>query len=118
MFFKQFFDSKLAQTSYMIGCQKTNEAMIIDPKRVLDEYIEVAEKEGFKITKATETHIHADFASGLRDVGRKLGSQLFVSDEGDENWKYLNMTYASVILDDDDILIYDIVVLHDIDTDG
>jgi len=118
MFFKQFFDSKLAQTSYMIGCQKTNEAMIIDPKRVLDEYIEVAEQEGFKITKATETHIHADFASGLRDVGRKLGAQLFVSDEGDDNWKYVNMPSDTVFLKDEDIINIGFVELKVVHTPG
>lgn len=84
MFFQQFYDQKLAQTSYMVGCQKTNEAIIIDPKRVLDEYEEVAKREGFTITHATETHIHADFASGLRDSARRFGATLFVSDEGDE----------------------------------
>jgi len=61
MFFKQFFDKKLAQTSYMVACQKTKEAILIDPKRVLDEYAEVANAEGFDITHIAETHIHADF---------------------------------------------------------
>ena len=55
MFFKQFFDKKLAQTSYMVACQKTQEAIIIDPKRVIDEYQEVAEAEGFNITQVAET---------------------------------------------------------------
>lgn len=102
MFFQQFYDQKLAQTSYMVGCQKTNEAIIIDPKRVLDEYEEVAKREGFTITHATETHIHADFASGLRDAARRFGATLFVSDEGDENWKYKNMPSDTVFLKDGD----------------
>lgn len=100
MFFKQFYDEKLAQTSYMVACQKTNEALIIDPMRVLDEYEEVAKAEGFTITQATETHIHADFASGLRDVARKFGATLYVSDEGDDNWKYENMPEDTVYLKD------------------
>ncbi|WP_411842414.1 MBL fold metallo-hydrolase [Salinicoccus sp. HZC-1] len=104
MFFKQFYDEKLSQTSYMVACQKTKEAIIIDPKRVLDDYIEVADKEGFKITKAAETHIHADFASGLRDVSRKLGAGLYVSDEGDEDWKYENVPEDTVFLKDGDVI--------------
>ena len=118
MFFKQFFDSKLAQTSYMIACQQTNEAMIIDPKRVLDEYAEVAEQEGFKITQATETHIHADFASGLRDVNRKFGAKLYVSDEGDENWKYENMPEDTIYLKAGDVIDVGNVELKVIHTPG
>lgn len=98
MFFKQFYDVKLAQTSYMVACQQTNEALIIDPMRVLDEYEAVANAEGFTITQATETHIHADFASGLRDAKRKFGAKLYVSDEGDENWKYENMPDDTVYI--------------------
>lgn len=98
MFFQQFYDQKLAQTSYMVGCQKTNEAIIIDPKRVLDEYEEVANREGFTITHATETHIHADFASGLREAAHRFDATLYVSDEGDENWKYANVPEDTVFL--------------------
>lgn len=103
MFFRQFFDSKLSQYSYLVGCQKTGEAIIIDPARVLDEYKAVADAEGLTITHATETHIHADFASGLRDVSRKFDATLFVSDEGDADWKYQNMPKDTVFLQDGDI---------------
>jgi len=98
MFFKQFYDEKLSQTSYMVACQKTKDAIIIDPGRILDEYKAVADKQGYNITSATETHIHADFASGLRDANKKFGSQIFVSDEGDENWKYENVPEDTVFL--------------------
>lgn len=118
MFFKQFYDEKLAQTSYMIACQKTNEALIIDPKRVLDEYEEVAKAEGFTITQATETHIHADFASGLRDVARKFGATLYVSDEGDENWKYNNMPESTVYIKDGDSIHVGHVELKILHTPG
>src|SRR5699024_3610252 len=70
LYIKEFYDQKLSQTSYMVACQQTKESIIIDPKRVLDEYKETADAEGFKITQAAETHIHADFASGLRDTAR------------------------------------------------
>ncbi|MET3110900.1 glyoxylase-like metal-dependent hydrolase (beta-lactamase superfamily II) [Salinicoccus halitifaciens] len=87
MFFKQFFDKKLAQNSYMVACQMTKEAIIIDPKRVLDEYSETAEAEGFDITHVTETHIHADFASGLRDAAKRFGATAYVSGEGGDDWQ-------------------------------
>ncbi|RIN75174.1 persulfide dioxygenase-sulfurtransferase CstB [Staphylococcus simulans] len=91
MFFKQFYDNKLSQASYLIGCQRTGEAMIVDPVRDLSKYIEVADDEGFTITKAAETHIHADFASGIRDAAERLNAQIYVSAEGGEQFGYKNM---------------------------
>ncbi|TVT27743.1 MBL fold metallo-hydrolase [Salinicoccus cyprini] len=118
MFFKQFFDKKLAQTSYMVACQKTKEAIIIDPKRVIDEYEAVAKDEGFIITQVTETHIHADFASGLRDAAKRFNATAYVSDEGDENWKYKNMPEATVYLKDGDTIHVGNVELKVIHTPG
>lgn len=118
MYFKQFYDQKLSQTSYMVACQKTKEAIIIDPKRVLDEYKETADAEGFKITQATETHIHADFASGLRDASRKFDATLYVSDEGDENWKYQNIPDDTVLLKEGSIINVGNVELKVIHTPG
>ncbi|GAB3067852.1 rhodanese-like domain-containing protein [Salinicoccus sesuvii] len=118
MFFKQFFDQKLSQTSYMVACQKTKEAIIIDPKRVLDEYAEVAQSEGFTITSATETHIHADFASGLRDSGRRFNARLLVSGEGDETWQYRHMPEDTQYLKDGDVFAVGNVELEVIHTPG
>ncbi|WP_020007177.1 MBL fold metallo-hydrolase [Salinicoccus albus] len=118
MFFKQFFDKKLAQTSYMVACQKTQEAIVIDPKRVIDEYEEVAKAEGFNITQVTETHIHADFASGLRDAAKHFNATAYVSDEGDENWKYENMPEDTVYLKDGDIINVGNVELKVVHTPG
>lgn len=118
MFFKQFYDEKLSQTSYMVACQRTKDAIIIDPARVLDEYGEVAEAEGFNITQAAETHIHADFASGLRDAARRFDAKLYVSDEGDEDWKYENMPEDAVYLKDGDTINVGKVALEVVHTPG
>ncbi len=118
MYFKQLYDTKLSQTSYFLACQKTKEAIIIDPSRVLDEYIDLAENEGYKIKHATETHIHADFASGLRDAARKLGATLYVSDEGDEDWKYKNVPESTIFLKDGDIINVGNIELKVIHTPG
>lgn len=87
MYFKQIFDKKLAQYSYMIGCQATGEALIIDPLRDVDQYYTSAKEENLKITAAADTHIHADYISGLREFAEK-GVKIYASDEGDKNWKY------------------------------
>ncbi|WP_210133487.1 MULTISPECIES: MBL fold metallo-hydrolase, partial [unclassified Staphylococcus] len=91
MFFKQFYDNHLSQASYLVGCQRTGEAIVIDPVRDLTKYMEVADSEGFKITQAAETHIHADFASGIRDVAERLNANIYVSGEGDDQLSYQNM---------------------------
>ncbi|MGH1366288.1 MAG: MBL fold metallo-hydrolase [Calditrichia bacterium] len=89
MFFRMLFDEHLAQAAYLIGCQKTGEAIVIDPQRDVDRYIDVAAQEKLKITAVTETHIHADFLSGARELAERIGAKVYVSDEGDADWKYL-----------------------------
>ncbi|MDH3269808.1 MAG: MBL fold metallo-hydrolase [Gemmatimonadota bacterium] len=88
MFFRQIFDPELAQYAYIIGCQRTGEALVIDPERDIDRYVEIAAEESLRIVAATETHIHADFLSGVREFAEQHGVKLYLSDEGDENWKY------------------------------
>lgn len=88
MYFKSFFDDQLAHMSYLIGCQRTGEAIVIDPARNIQPYLDIAKKEGLKISAATETHIHADYLSGARELAHHHGAKLYVSDEGDKDWKY------------------------------
>lgn len=88
MFFRMLYDRKLAQAAYLIGCQATGEALIIDPERDVDRYINEAEQEKLKITAIAETHIHADFLSGARELAERTGARLYLSDEGDADWKY------------------------------
>ncbi|EOZ93657.1 Zn-dependent hydroxyacylglutathione hydrolase [Indibacter alkaliphilus LW1] len=88
MFFELVYDKSLAQASYVIGCQAGGIAAVIDPKRDVDTYLKVAEANNLKITHILETHIHADFLSGSRELAALTGAELYLSDEGDENWKY------------------------------
>jgi hydroxyacylglutathione hydrolase len=88
VFIKRFFEKSLAQTSYLIGCLAAREAVVIDPNRDADQYLEAAKKEGVEIRHVTETHIHADFLSGSRELASRAGAKLYLSDEGDADWKY------------------------------
>ncbi|MGV3518670.1 MBL fold metallo-hydrolase [Luteitalea sp.] len=85
---KRFFDPKLAQVSYLIGSSDTGQAVVIDATRDLAPYLEAAAAEGLSITHVTETHIHADYLSGSRELAQRTGARLFLSDEGDADWKY------------------------------
>lgn len=88
MLLKYFFDKALAHASYLVGCQKTGEAIIVDPGRDIQQYIDAAKKEDMKIVGVAETHIHADYVSGARELAHQHGAKLFVSDEGPADWKY------------------------------
>ena len=88
MLLKYFYDSKLAQASYMVGCVQTGQALIVDPARDIRPYLQAAEEEGLRITHVTETHIHADFVSGSRELAAHTGAMIFLSEMGDASWQY------------------------------
>lgn len=88
MLFRQIYDDRLAQAAYLIGCQKTGEAIIIDPERDVDRYINEARRHGMRLVACAETHIHADFLSGSRQLAEMTGAKVYVSDCGDADWKY------------------------------
>ena len=66
--FQRFFEEGLAQSSFLIGCERTKRAAVIDPRRDAAVYLEAARQRGFTMTHAIETHIHADFVSGAREL--------------------------------------------------
>lgn len=88
MYFELVYDKSLAQASYVIGCQKAGIAAVIDPKRDVDTYLKIAKENDFKITHILETHIHADFLCGSRELAELTGGELYLSDEGGKDWKY------------------------------
>lgn len=88
MFMRMIYDERLAQAAYVIGCQRTGEAIVIDPERDIDRYITLARDNGLTIVAVAETHIHADFLSGARELAEAIGARVYVSDEGDADWKY------------------------------
>lgn len=88
MFMRMIYDETLAQAAYLIGCQRSGEAIVIDPERDVDRYLDLAKANKLKITAVAETHIHADFLSGARELAERVGAMVYVSDEGDVDWKY------------------------------
>ena len=70
MLIRRFYDTRLAQASYLVGCQRTGEALIIDPNRDIAPYRDAVKAEGMRLTHVTETHIHADYLSGSRELRR------------------------------------------------
>ncbi|HEU4455173.1 MAG TPA: rhodanese-like domain-containing protein [Longimicrobium sp.] len=98
MILKRFYDDALAQASWMVGCAATGEALVVDPNRDVDPYLAAAKAEGLRITHVTETHIHADFVSGARELADRTGATLYLSDEGGADWRYAYAAEASAVL--------------------
>ena len=88
MIFVRFYDEPLAQASYLVGCSAHGVAVVIDPNRLVDQYIAAAESRGLRIGFVTETHIHADFISGTRELAARTGAEVLVSDCGPPEWQY------------------------------
>lgn len=74
MFFKQFYLGCLSHASYLLGSQ--GEGVIIDPQRDVDEYLETAQEQGLTIRYIVETHLHADFVSGHRELAERTGARI------------------------------------------
>ncbi len=79
MYFKQFYLGCLAHASYLIGSE--SEAAIVDPQRDVDEYIKEADAQGLKIKYILETHLHADFVSGHRELAARTGAEIVFSEK-------------------------------------
>lgn len=88
MLLERIYDEDLAQASYVIGCQAHGIALVVDPRRDVDVYLEIARKNGMRITGVTETHIHADYLSGTRELAERTEARMYVSDEGGPDWTY------------------------------
>ncbi len=88
MLFKQFYVEGLAAMSYMVGSRPPGGVAVIDPVRDVSMYINAADEEGVEITHIFETHIHADFVSGSRELAERTGANIYLSSHGGSDWKY------------------------------
>jgi hydroxyacylglutathione hydrolase len=76
MVFEQFYLNCLAQASYLIGSGGI--AAVVDPQRDVDQYIEFANQQGLRIAHVIETHLHADFVSGHRELAARTGARIYL----------------------------------------
>ena len=126
MFMRMIYDRTLAQAAYLIGCQKTGEAIVIDPERDIDRYIALAQQEDLTIVAAAETHIHADFLSGVREFCEQTSARAYLSDEGGPDWDYRwvhekdrdGNPYKYTLLKDNDLIMIGNIQLRVLHTPG
>ena len=88
MLLERIYDDALAQASYLIACQETGGAIVVDPNRDVAQYLDAVARRSLRLELVTETHIHADFVSGARDLARASGARLLLSAEGGPDWQY------------------------------
>src|SRR5438552_6706954 len=87
MYFKQFYLGCLAHASYVIGSE--DEAAVVDPQRDVDQYIEEADAQHLRIKYIIETHLHADFVSGHRELAERTGAQIVFGKEAGATFPHL-----------------------------
>ncbi|MGI9065551.1 MAG: MBL fold metallo-hydrolase [Pyrinomonadaceae bacterium] len=97
MYFKQFYLACLAHASYLIGSD--GEAAVVDPQRDVDQYIAEAEAQGLKIKYVIETHLHADFVSGHRELADRAGAEVVIGAKAGATFPHRG------VLDGDEITI-------------
>src|SRR5438046_7215309 len=79
MYFKQFYLACLAHASYLIGSE--GEAAVVDPQRYVDQYVAEAAAQNLRIKYVIETHLHADFVSGHRELAARTGAQIIFGEK-------------------------------------
>jgi hydroxyacylglutathione hydrolase len=87
MYFKQFYLGCLAHASYLIGSE--GEAAVVDPQRDVDQYIDEATKQRLNIKYVIETHLHADFVSGHRELAARTGAQIIFGHKADATFPHI-----------------------------
>lgn len=83
MIFTQHYLSCLSQASYFIGDESTGRAVVVDPRRDIDIYLEEAAEHGLRIERVIETHIHADFLSGHLELAQATGAVISYGEKAD-----------------------------------
>ena len=76
MYFEQFYLGCLAHASYLFGSD--GEAVVVDPQRDVEIYLEAAQKQNLKIRHILETHLHADFVSGHKELAARTGATIYI----------------------------------------
>ena len=76
MYFEQFYLGCLAHASYLLASQ--GEAVVVDPQRDVELYLKAAARQGVIIHHILETHLHADFVSGHRELAARTGAKIYI----------------------------------------
>jgi hydroxyacylglutathione hydrolase len=96
-FIEPFVDTGLGNSAYLLGSRDTKKGILIDPLRDVDQYLQVASKHGIQLTHVLDTHLHADFVSGNREIAHKTGARIGASAEAKVGFEHQPLTEESII---------------------
>ena len=89
MHFEQFYLGCLAHASYLLGSE--GEAAVIDPQRDVDIYLEAAKEHGLQIRHIFETHLHADFVSGHKELAARTGAKIYIGAQAGATFPHVDV---------------------------
>jgi glyoxylase-like metal-dependent hydrolase (beta-lactamase superfamily II)/rhodanese-related sulfurtransferase len=90
MYFEQFYLTCLSHASYMIGSE--GEAAVVDPQRDVDIYLKAAAEQNLKIRHIFETHLHADFVSGHKELAERTGAKIYIGKQANAEFPHVPLT--------------------------
>jgi hydroxyacylglutathione hydrolase len=96
-FIEPFVDTGLGNSAYLIGSHETKKGILIDPLRDVDRYLHAANELGLTLTHVLDTHLHADFVSGNREITHQTGAVIGSSAEADLGFDHQPLTEGSVL---------------------
>ena len=96
-FIEPFVDTGLGNSAYMIGSHDTKRGILIDPLRDVDRYLHAASEHGIQLTHVLDTHLHADFVSGNREIAQQTGAIIGASADAKVGFEHHPLTEDSVI---------------------
>jgi len=90
MYFEQFYLGCLAHASYILGSD--GEAVVVDPQRDIEIYLEAAQRQNLQIRHIFETHLHADFVSGHRELAARTGATIYIGKAAGATFPHVDVT--------------------------
>ncbi len=97
MLIKSFVDENLGNSSYLVGSEETHQAVVIDAERDIDRYVRIGEGLGLQLTHALDTHLHADFVSGARELAAQYGITIGASAESNLAFDYFRFNEGDAL---------------------
>lgn len=97
MFIEKFVDEGLGNSAYLVGSHEAKAAVLIDPLRDVDRYLAAAERLSVKITHVLDTHLHADFISGTREIAAQTGAVIGASAEAGLGFDHRPLVEGDII---------------------
>src|SRR5689334_21359645 len=79
---------ELGNTTYLVADPESGEAVVVDPMRDIDQYLDRAEDLGLRVTASVETHVHNDFISAARELAKEAGARIYAAHDSELEFEF------------------------------